>query len=925
VTERRVSLEVGERSMNSPQSDRNLFLGIVALQMDFIARDALIEAMHQWTLDKPRSLAEILERNGALDAADRVVLENLVERHIARHGGDPQRSLSSIAVSRLARSKLESLGDCDVEASLGKLVGADSNTTDRLDPDATSIWRGELAEHDSRYRILHLHNTGGLGTIFKAEDREVKREVALKQMKEEIASDRQCRSRFIFEAEITGNLEHPGIVPVYGVGQYSDGRPYYAMRFIDGKELREAVGEFHTAEALKSDAGARQREFQGLLRRFLTVCDTMAYAHSRGVIHRDLKPRNIMLGPFGETLVVDWGVAKVVGRHERHDLAGATLRPPSSSDLQQSLAGSQIGTPEYMSPEQAFGDVDHVGLLTDIYSLGATLYFMLTGRAPFAEQERHGVLPRVKRGEFPRPSAVNDGVDRALEAICLKAMSLRQEDRYPSCRALAEDIEHYLADQPVTAYPEPLSTRVGRWLRQRRQWVAAAAVIVLLGLLGLAIHDWRLGQEQVQTRHARDEAAAQLTMTRSALRKLFYVAGTKLANIPQAYEFRSEIAGDVRRLYETLREKYPSDPDIQLELARVYVQTARLAHFAGRLSDAEADYERSIEILERLVSNPSQRRAAGELLARTLTDRGDFYHLSGHARRAELDLLAAVTSSELLASESDQSTYLEIEGGALVDLAEILLLLGKPAEAFAQANAAVELLGQAAATGGSAKQDDRATWLLAMALTDRGDAAIARDARTRDSASADYDRAIELAESLGKESDYFTSGRLQLATALTRRGEAFLAEPPDRERAKQAFDQAIAVIEPLASAAKSYAYFREALAASFAGRARLNFARRRIDEAAHDCTRSQSLWGELLKAEPSNPDFLSGLADVKEIASDIAMLRANTAEAKALLDGAMVDLERALSVEADRAGDVAKLTRCKQKWNRVARGATASP
>ena len=150
-----------------------------------------------------------------------------------------------------------------------------------------------------------------------AHDQELRREVALKQIQAGHADDPESRARFVREAEITGRLEHPGIVPVYGLGRYADGRPYYAMRFIKGKTLKEAIQQFHEAEVPGRDPGERILALRKLLRQFLDVCNAVAYAHSRGVLHRDLKPANIMLGPYGETLVVDWGLAKPVDRPRR--------------------------------------------------------------------------------------------------------------------------------------------------------------------------------------------------------------------------------------------------------------------------------------------------------------------------------------------------------------------------------------------------------------------------------------------------------------------------------------------------------------------------------------------------------------------------------------------------------------------------------
>ncbi len=184
-------------------------------------------------------------------------------------------------------------------------------------------------DSNGRFRLLRLHDRGGLGEVFVALDRELNREVALKQMQERHADDPQLRARFVVEAEVTGGLEHPGIVPVYGMGTYPDGRPFYAMRFIRGDNLKSAVERFHTDPELDAaTTGKRTLERQRLLGRFLDICNAVSYAHSRGVLHRDLKPGNIMLGKYGETLLVDWGLAKSVRTAEPAlDLSERTFAP----------------------------------------------------------------------------------------------------------------------------------------------------------------------------------------------------------------------------------------------------------------------------------------------------------------------------------------------------------------------------------------------------------------------------------------------------------------------------------------------------------------------------------------------------------------------------------------------------------------------
>jgi non-specific serine/threonine protein kinase/serine/threonine-protein kinase len=370
-----------------------------------------------------------------------------------------------------------------------------------------------------RFQVLRPLARGGLGEVLVARDAEVPREVALKQMQERYADHAASRARFVREAEVTGALEHPGVVPVYGLGAYPDGRPYYAMRLIRGESLQEAIRRFHRAHAAGREPGERLLSLRQLLGRFLAVCNALAYAHSRGVIHRDLKPANVMLGDYGETLVVDWGLAKVMGKEEPGQVAPESpsffLLPPSSLDLTQ--AGQALGTPSYMSPEQAGGRLDLLTPASDVYGLGATLYCLLTGRAPVAETSDVGAMLRqVERGDFPSARQRDPRVPAALDAVCRKAMARRQEDRYASARALADDVEHWLADEPVSAYREPLRIRTGRWARRHPALVAASAATLLVAALAAGSGAWWF---DLQRRHAvalqgRAEAGEALASTR---------------------------------------------------------------------------------------------------------------------------------------------------------------------------------------------------------------------------------------------------------------------------------------------------------------------------------------------------------------------------------------------------------------------------
>ena len=469
------------------KADRHMLFGLLALQNGIVNQGQLVAAFQAWTLDKSKSLADHLQARGNLKGATRALLEGLAEVHLEAQGGDVEKSLAAVAVDKSTRQSLARIGDPEIGSTLGH-VGFAHGSTEVGDADGTTSYAvGSTTSDGQRFRILRPHARGGLGAVFVALDSELNREVALKQILDNHADDPVSRYRFLLEAEITGGLEHPGIVPVYGLGTYDGGRPYYAMRFIRGNSLKDAIASFHSDPALKADTGARSLALRTLLRRFTDVCNAVDYAHTRGVLHRDIKPANVIVGNHGETLVVDWGLAKVVDRDDLERSADERpLTPSSASGSAETLPGSALGTPGYMSPEQAAGDLERLGARSDVYSLGATLYCLLTGRAPFEGDDIGVVLRSIQNGDFRPPRLFDPRVDRALEAVCLKAMALEPAERYITPRALADDIERWGADEPVAARTEPLTERTRRWLKRRRTAVTAAAAAVLVALVGLA-------------------------------------------------------------------------------------------------------------------------------------------------------------------------------------------------------------------------------------------------------------------------------------------------------------------------------------------------------------------------------------------------------------------------------------------------------
>jgi eukaryotic-like serine/threonine-protein kinase len=293
----------------------------------------------------------------------------------------------------------------------------------------------------SGYSLLGQVARGGMGVVYAAQDGKLNRRVALKVLHAP-GINSGLASRLIGEAQILARLEHPGIVPVHDVGTLQDGRVYYTMKFVEGRRLDEHI---------QSTASIPDR-----LRLFLRICDAVAFAHARGVLHRDLKPANVMVGPFGEVLVLDWGLAKVLREppHGDGDESRQTVQEDETSQATTSH-GTVMGTPGYMSPEQARGDTARVDERSDIFSLGAILGFLI---------------------DAGRTTAI----DKSLQAICVKATANNPADRYALVSQLADDLSRYLNGQPVTARKENLADKTVRVYRRHKVAILLIAAYLLM-------------------------------------------------------------------------------------------------------------------------------------------------------------------------------------------------------------------------------------------------------------------------------------------------------------------------------------------------------------------------------------------------------------------------------------------------------------
>ncbi len=417
------------------------------------------------------------------------LIEEMLDRwEVSLEQGDPV-SAESLCQSHPhllpeLQARMDRLRKINRELSSGTIA----RLSDKVVSPATDVAPSEVRLETVITQLDYLAK-GGLGIVYRGYDSRLHRPVAVKFIQRQHLSRPDQVRQFRMEAEITSRLDHPGVVPVHGIAQDSQTAPCYTMRLMEGRTLHEEIEDFHR----ENPDGPRSRDaivrFRRMLSRFVGVCQTLAYAHNRGIIHCDLKPANIMLGRFGETIVFDWGLAMYVGRDETARSSGEVSLVPKSDDSASPSSATGGGTPVYMSPEQHTFDA-HLTPASDIYSLGATLFRMIAGRTPFDPSTNlMSLRAAVLKGDFPKPRSVRSWIARPLEAICLKAMHLDPAARYDTANALAEDIERFLADEPVSAYQEPTSQRFTRLVRRHRQAAmigVGSLILLLVGSLGFA-------------------------------------------------------------------------------------------------------------------------------------------------------------------------------------------------------------------------------------------------------------------------------------------------------------------------------------------------------------------------------------------------------------------------------------------------------
>ncbi|MFP6619755.1 MAG: protein kinase [Pirellulaceae bacterium] len=571
----------------------------------------------------------------------------------------------------------------------------------------TTLALGAQTRLGGRFQIIRPFAKGGLGQVSIARDIELNREVALKELQAHHADNANLVERFQMEAEITGRLEHPGVVPVYGRGQHDNGAGYYVMRFVRGEELKDAVVDFHAAHRGLLVGGQARVPFMQLLRQFVDVCYTIGYAHSRGIIHRDLKPSNIMLGKFGETFVVDWGLAKPVDQREAFATEGPiSVDSLSGSGSQATQMGSTVGTPEFMSPEQADGRIQEIDARSDIYCLGATLYFILTKQPPASGNNLYEIVERVSAGKIRTTREVNGAVPRALNAICMKALARKSIDRYESVGDLAADIERWMADEPVSVVADSLVDRARRWFRHHRSLalVSLASLVLLAGVTTVASlfinqariaeseqrglaektaeRNLNLARSEKQARETaeknRREALVNFKQARSAVDTALTGISEILGDLPGLQQARVQLLERVADNYLRFALQKSEDLEIQIESGRAFLRLGEVRQALYEMEAADDSFRQGEERFRRMLKQHPENITIALELAACLSKRAILNDIQGDYDDAQAFYDEVVLRLRTLVAQPDQQdASRKALAAALSNLANMQLILDK--------------------------------------------------------------------------------------------------------------------------------------------------------------------------------------------------------------------------------------------------------
>ncbi len=729
--------------MNQTHLENQIIYVILAYYHEISSRDELINLFKEWMSERRGSFADLLKNKGLLSDREIILLSQklkdlraepgsrtriqsiidqcsgLVQELIIRTNNESLASLSLLSNqffvtsischSNIGFVKKSGQIDLGFESSTSSPSDAElqlyrtkiQNVSDHNSGSSSFSSSGNNSGDSNHNSILFSYETcfettgfvarGAIGEVYQANDTGFARNVALKKMQQRDADrlKEQLRATFLLEGEVTGRLDHPGVLPMYGLGQTRDGNPFYVMKYIDTPDFESLINQFHGTTSGDTTATVISNEYlRKLLSHFSAACQTLQYAHDRGVLHCDVKPANIMTGRYGETYVVDWGMALLFKVDQNGEIRSSHhfVEPiqPVLQNSRQALHRDQGGmrdfiggTLGYMSPEhyQANRESRVSGMTpaADIFSMGAILYQILTGVMPVnarPDESMEQRLGRIAEGRFESASSLVSGIPRPLDAICRKAMASNPAMRYENIKDLATDIEKWQAGEPVSAYSETLLERGYRWANRNRTAVLSsvtALIVILVGVfimafiekqnrLAIQAKNMELVFEHRQAMINAEEASRQRIRVeereKMRIRSEKILIATinryikdvtnhpELKSRPDLESLRIDLLKGPLEYYIQIDEELQNTPDTSDEsmslLAEGYTQLGNLIAEIGQKYDSLAAFEKSIVIFERLLKSQPDNTNFQFGYVRALQRAGDLNRIRGDVKLSEL-------------------------------------------------------------------------------------------------------------------------------------------------------------------------------------------------------------------------------------------------------------------------------------------------
>lgn len=724
------------------------------------------------------------------------------------------------------------------------------------------------------YRLLREIGRGGMGVVYEAVQISLDRRVALKVLPLAGLLDPKQIARFQREARAAAQLNHPHIVPIFSVG-CERGVHYYAMQFIEGqpldlaiRELREdranadrSHGPGRTTRNLLSTVGeaGEKSYFRTVARLGIEAAEALHHAHEFGIIHRDVKPSNLLLDQSGKLWVTDFGLARFL------------------ADADRTATGEVLGTLRYMSPEQAAGKLALVDQRTDVYSLGITLYELLTLETPFGEGDRQELLQKIATEELPSPRHARPCIPADLETIVNKAISKSREHRYATAQELADDLKRFLEGRPTLARRRTVADRAGKWVQRHRRAVWAAAGMAVVLLIAVAVAAVLILREHQKTVAALEQAEANFHQARQVVDRFASEHAERLAAMPGAESLRRELLADALSYYRQFLEKAADSPSLAADLARAHYRVGHLTEQTGDQAEALAAYDRAIELLRRLADDSPEIPDYRFDLALCLNNRGLLLNRLGRTNEAESAYREAIQVLDELPAGDRRDTDLAL---CHANLAMLFGTTERLSEALASYRSAIAIQeGLAERHPGSGSH----TGALAISLNNLSFLASRLDPQQ---AIPLCHRAIALQTKLVESEPNVAVRKADLAVSYSNLGTLERQSSRFKE-AQAAYEKAIDLQRQLVRQAPAVLKYRRDLAISLNNLGQFHAGQNEIQNAQGSFQEAEKLFSDLVKDSPAELNYYSDLGGTLNNLARLAEQQGHLEEAIRLYERAI--------------------------------------